>query len=141
MLTDRDLFAFTEKKLRDNGTLDRFEAEHGPVLGRSMITLTQLPEGYSVSGLEQKHLFAFECSFDFCDFTLGVVYDTRAHKVVGSVWITRQGASDELPPEECIQFFLRTLIQSVGEDGSFSVPIYTFANATKEMTVMAAPRS
>lgn len=48
MLNEPELFRAAEAGLKSLGVIERFEAENGPILGRMMITLTQIPEGIPI---------------------------------------------------------------------------------------------
>ena len=48
MLKNPELFKNVETGLRSMGTIKAFEDEHGKILGRAMITLTDIPESIEV---------------------------------------------------------------------------------------------
>ena len=77
MLNDPELFQNVENALRTMGTIKTFEDENGPILGRVMITRTEIPDGVNVPRTDRENLTAFEVSFDFCNVALGVVVDTK----------------------------------------------------------------
>jgi hypothetical protein len=37
-----------------------------------------------------------------------------------------------------VEFFIKTLMQSIEPDGSFGVPVYSFVSDTSDMTVVPA---
>ena len=48
MLANPEAFRTVEEALKAMGVLEKFEKENGPVLGRAMITLTEIPESIPV---------------------------------------------------------------------------------------------
>ena len=65
MLSNPEMFKTVEKGLTDMGTIKAFEDENGPILGRVMITTTEIPDGVKVNRSDRENLTAFEASFDF----------------------------------------------------------------------------
>ena len=62
MLAKPEEFRAVEEALKAMGVLDKFEKENGPVLGRAMITLTEIPESIPVQREDRENLTAFEIS-------------------------------------------------------------------------------
>ena len=135
MLICGNLFGELENALIENGTIEKFEKKNGKVKGRMMITLADIPNGIDVEENE-KHLQAFECSFDFLDVTFIVVVNTHEQKTVSSVWINKQKPDAEEPDKTWMDFFLKTLSLSFFDDGSYSCPLYTFLNDSADFTVV-----
>ena len=75
MLSNPEMFKTVEDGLNDMGVIKSFEEQNGPILGRVMITTTEIPEGISVKREDRENLTAFEASFDFCNVALGVVVE------------------------------------------------------------------
>lgn len=134
MLINQELFNTVEQALLKNGTIDDFENENGKITGRMMITLTDIPEDIEIKK-NKKSIYAFECSFDFYDVSIGVVLDTKELEVLSPIWATKQSPNAEQPDRVWIDFFLTTLAENISDDGSFSVPIYTFLNDSSDFTV------
>lgn len=136
MLSNPELFKKVEDGLKENGIIKGFEDEHGPVLGRVMITTTEIPDGVKVVREDRENLTAFEASFDFCNVTLGVVVDTKKKTLESSVWGRYQVAGATRPTEDWVKFFIRTLVEHIDEDGNFGVPMYCFVNDTSDFTAV-----
>lgn len=50
--------------------------------------------------------------------------------------ITLQKDGADPPTREWIDFFVKKLLESIDEDGSYGVPIYLFVNDTRDMTIV-----
>lgn len=135
MLIDEELFNNIEKILLEKGTISDFEKGNGKITGRMMITLTDIPEDIEIDK-NKKSIYAFECSFDFYDVSIGVVLDTKELKALSPIWATEQVPNAEQPDSMWIDFFLKTLVENILDDGSFGVPIYTFLNNNSDYSVV-----
>jgi len=136
MLVDQKMFDTVEAILRENGSIERFENECGEIKGRMMITMTDIPEGIAVEERDGKAPVAFEASFDFYDSTVGLAIYTTDRQLATGLWVTPQEDGAEEPAEDWMEFFIKTLVTHIAEDGSFGVPIYSFVNDTCDMTVV-----
>ena len=140
MLTNPEQFANVEAGLKAMGVIETFEAENGAILGRMMITTTDIPESIPVKREDRDNLVAFEASFDFCNVALGVVADPVRKTLESSVWGRYQTPGAERPSEEWVKFFLTTLFEHIASDGSYGIPMYSFVNNTSDFTaVPSAP--
>lgn len=135
MLVDNNIFNIVEQLLSKNGTIEEFENKNGKITGRMMITLTDIPEDIEIDK-NKKSIYAFECSFDFYDVSIGVVLDTKELKALSPIWATEQVPNAEHPDSMWIDFFLKTLVENILDDGSFGVPIYTFLNNNSDFSVV-----
>ena len=136
MLNDPELFQNVENALRTMGTIKTFEDENGPILGRVMITRTEIPDGVNVPRTDRENLTAFEVSFDFCNVALGVVVDTKKKTLESSVWGRYQTPGAERPSDEWVKLFIQTLFEHIADDGSFGIPMYSFVNNTADFTAV-----
>lgn len=136
MLKNPELFKNVETGLRSTGTLQAFENEHGKILGRAMITLTDIPSAVEVSRTDRQSLTAFEITFDFCNVALGIAVDTNRKTLESSVWGRYQAPNAQKPSEEWVKFFIRTLFENIREDGKFGIPMYCFVNNTADFTAV-----
>lgn len=136
MLADPEMFERVEKRLLEDGTIKRFEEENGKILGRMMITLAEIPENIPVNRVGGKEPVAFEASFDFYETKVGLALYPVDKTVATGIWITEQSDGAEAPSEDWIEFFVKTLVNSIGDDGSYSYPIYSFVNNICDMTVI-----
>lgn len=121
MLTNSEQFKNVEDGLRAMGAIGKFESENGPILGRMMVTTTDIPESIPVKREDRENLVAFEASFDFCNVALGVVTDPVKKTLESSVWGRYQTPGAERPSEEWVRFFITTLFEHIGSDGSFGI--------------------
>ena len=136
MLNNPEQFKNVEAALKSMGTIKAFEDENGPILGRVMITTTEIPEGVNVQRRDRENLTAFEASFDFCNVALGIVVDTKKKTLESSVWGKYQVPGAQRPSEEWVKFFIRTLFEHLEEDGSYGIPMYSFVNNTADFTAV-----
>jgi hypothetical protein len=136
MLVDQEMFDSVQEFLSRNGKLEKFESEYGKIKGRMMITQAQVPEGIEVKIIPEKTPRAFEASFDFCDSTVGMAIYTDTKEAATGIWITPQIDGAEPPTQDWIEFFIEKLLDSIDEDGTYGVPIYSFVNDTCDMTIV-----
>ena len=136
MLANPEAFRTVEEALKAMGVLEKFEKENGPVLGRAMITPTEIPESIPVQRKDRENLTAFEISFDFCNVALGIAVDVKKKTLETSVWGRSQTPGAERPAQEWVKFFLNTLFEHIGDDGSFGIPMYSFVNNTSDFTAV-----
>ena len=136
MLKNPALFKNVETGLKAMGTIQAFEDAHGKILGRAMITLTDIPESIEVRRADRENLCAFEMTFDFCNVALGVAVDPKRKTLESSVWGRYQTPGAEKPAQEWVKFFLQTLFEHIAEDGSFCVPMCSFVNNTSDFTAV-----
>ena len=136
MLANEEQFALVEKLLNDNGTIAKFERESGKIKGRMMITVVDIPEELNIRGKNENMLFGFDCSFDFYNCSIGIALHTDTKEAVGGLWITPQVEDAEPPAREWIEFFIKTLMQNIDEDGSFGCPIYSLLADEGDLTIV-----
>lgn len=134
MLTDGKAISLIGETLRKDGTLDAFEEENGPILGRVMIVEGKVPEGIEAEPSEFAR--AFICSFDFYDAELGIVLDLMTKKPLSRVWINSQIEDADTPSEEWVDFFIEKLLSGIAEDGNYGMPICSFVNNSTDLTVV-----
>jgi ubiquinone/menaquinone biosynthesis C-methylase UbiE len=87
-------------------------------------------------GEDRENLTAFEISFDFCNVALGIAVDVKKKTLETSVWGRSQTPGAERPAQEWVKFFLQTLFEHIGDDGSFGIPMYSFVNNTSDFTAV-----
>lgn len=136
MLSNPEMFKTVEDGLRAMGTIQAFEEENGPILGRIMIALSEIPDGVPVRRTDRENLTAFEATFDFCNVALGVVVDTKKKTLESSVWGRYQVPGAQRPSDDWVKFLIRTLFEQIREDGSYGVPMYAFVNDTADFTAV-----
>jgi hypothetical protein len=135
MLFDKELFDVVEESCIKNGVISDFEKTNGKIKGRMMITLIDIPEELGITIEDQENPpLAFGASFDFYDCSLGIALYPKTMKFVSGVWVTPQVEDAEPPAKEWIKFFIKTLAESIDEDGSFGYPMYTFISDTGDFT-------
>lgn len=136
MLKDQAQFEIVEEALRKDGSIARFEEECGPVKGRMMITITDIPEGVKLTEKRDTAPIAFEASFDFYNSTAGIALYTKDRTPATGIWVTLQEEDAEAPEGGWIEFFIKTLVSSIDDDGSYGVPIYSLVSDTADLTVV-----
>ena len=136
MLKDKKLMTVVEERLRADGAFEQFEQETGPVKGRMMITLAEIPDGIEILEQREEDPVAFEASFDFYDATVGIALYTKDRQAATGLWVTPQKDGAEPPAREWAEFFIKVLFSSIAEDGSFGVPVYSFVNDTADLTIV-----
>ena len=136
MLQDQAQFAVVEETLRKNGSIARFTKECGPIKGRMMITVSSNPQDIEIINKREVPPVCFEASFDFYDSTIGLAIYPEDREPATELWVTAQEEGAETPAREWIEFFIKTLVSSIREDGSYSYPIYSLVNDTADLTVI-----
>ena len=136
MLNDPKMFAEIERVLAENGTIAEFEQEAGPVWGRLMITQCDIPEELKSGIRPGGRVVGFEGSFDFYDVSVGIALDPASLRACSGLWFTSQAEDAEEPDKDWCEFFVRTLAENIGPDGSYGVPMYTFISDGASFTVV-----
>jgi hypothetical protein len=65
---------------------------------------------------------------------MAIYTDTK--EAATGIWITPQIDGAEPPTQDWIEFFIEKLLDSIDEDGTYGVPIYSFVNDTCDMTIV-----
>ena len=138
MLADRELFAGIERTLREEGHIQKFEEECGPIKGRMMITVRKAPpEGIKIDMPEGMHAVCFEATFDFYNSAIGVAMNTRTMETVSDFWISPQTDRIEEIDHAWVEFFVEKMIACINrEDGSYVDHAYSFVNDTSDLTII-----
>lgn len=134
MLFDQEKFSLVESIVTENGTIARFEKENGKVKGRMMIDLIEPPEDLGVD--IPSGSYCFSASFDFYDSTIAMVFNPVTRTVGSGLWVTPQIENADPPEQEWVEFFIQTLVDNIGSDGSFGIPMYTFISDSADSTVV-----
>ena len=100
-----------------------------------MITIDEVPDFVEYDKTED-NVYAFTGTFDFYDMEIGILLKTKPIEPRSSVWLTPQKDGAQEPTQEWIEFFIKTLVNSIDEDGCFGYPICTFTSATGDFTVV-----
>ena len=136
MLIDKEMFDTVEMILRQTGQLEEFESQYGKVKGRMMITRAQMPDGIDIKYIPDRTPQAFEASFDFYDSTLAIAIYPELKEAATGIWVTSQRDGADTPAQDWINFFVEKLVESIDEDGSYGIPIYSFVTDTCDMTIV-----
>lgn len=136
MLANQALFNYVENKLRESGIIDDFESKNGKIRGRMMITQCKIPEELGIDIADDIWGFAFQATFDFYDCAVGLALNLDTMEPLCGIWITPQAEDADEPSREWINFFIKTLICNIQEDGSFGLPMYTFTTDYSDFTVV-----
>ncbi|MBR2790610.1 MAG: hypothetical protein IKD70_08400 [Eggerthellaceae bacterium] len=138
MLTNLKAFQEVEQMLVENGTIAAFEAENGPITGRMLIELGQVPSTLADQVDLSGDVVVFRGSFDFYNSTVGVAMDVKTKKAKSGVWEEEQKLGAYQVPEEWVRYFLAVLLEGIGDDGSYGVPIFCFVNEDASFEVYPA---
>jgi len=126
MLSDPELFVTVETACRERGIIEKFETENGEeIKGRMMINVVNIPEDVFLYPSTGENLIAFEASFDFIDIRIGFVLCITKMEAASDFWF-RGIQNNNAPDNVWIDFFVKTLVESIEPDGSYGVPIYAF---------------
>ncbi|MGT2951011.1 hypothetical protein BU202_06920 [Streptococcus cuniculi] len=134
MLVDEEMFAAAENALREQGVLDRFEAENGKITGHMMITMMEVPPELVIEATGD-NVRAFCASFDFYDMMIGIAIDLSTMKPVSQFWLTPQTDDAVKPASEWVEFFAKTLFENLSEEG-YGIPMYSFVNDHSDFTAV-----
>jgi len=135
MLKDKKAFEKVEEALKEKGIIEKFENENGKILGRIMITLTDKPDILD-EVYDDKNIYFFECSFDFYDFTLTTGLNVKTKEPVCGIIINGKYDAEDDIDGAWVEFFIKTLVENISEDGSFGIPMYSFVNDKSDFTVV-----
>lgn len=134
MLADEKLFNEVEKELQEQGKIQAFEKENGPVIRRMMITETAIPDNLNVQE-KSPDIHAFKATFDFYDMEIGIALDVKKLEVKTGIWMTPQVADAQEPSDQWIQFFMEKLA-SAYDHKTFSMPVYSLISDQADMTII-----
>lgn len=134
MLTDKAAFDAVEQLLTENGTIAQFEAENGPVTGRMLVDLGEIPSTLRDEVQTDDNTVIFRGSFDFCNSAVGIALNVKTLKPMSRVWMEEQKLGAYQVSEEFVRYFLAVLVDGI-HDGTYSVPIYCFLNDTASFEV------
>ena len=136
MLSNPEMFATVETVCRERGTIENFEVENGEkIKGRMMIDDVNMPDDVSLYPNINERIFAFEASFDFMDTRIGLALCIFPIKAASEIWF--YGSRDGSKPDNVwVEFFVKTLVESIKPDGSHGVPIYTFISDHASFSVI-----
>ena len=135
MLKDKKAFDVVEKSLEEKGIIEKFEKENGKILGRIMITLTDKPD-FVNEGINNKNVHFFECSFDFYDFTLTIGLNVKTKEPICGIIVNTEDGKEKNIDRAWVEFFIKTLVENISDDGSFGIPMYSFVNDKSDFTVV-----
>lgn len=124
MLANDCLFEHIEESLEEEGTMQAWVQEKGPVVGHMMITSTDVP--WDLSHQKNNTYQAFMGTFDFLDMGICIVLDTDTKEITNDVWMVPQKEEAEVPSIGWIRFFSEVVRQKYIEDGSINEPLCTF---------------
>lgn len=143
MLKGADNFRKLEDQLEENGVIENFEKENGPILGRVMIDLGEIPNNLRSEVLKnhtEEEIYVFDCSFDFYDILIGMAIDKDTFEPVSKIWFTEQAENAEHPDEVWIKFFVEMLAENIlsvikaGE--GFGIPVCILVNDDSELVAV-----
>ena len=137
MLSNPQAFAEVERMLTEDGTIERFEAEHGPVTGRMMIDVGQVPSPLKDRVELGSDVVVFTGTFDFLHSAVGVAVDVRAGQPKSGVWVEEQKTGAYQPGKQWVDYFMSVLMDGI-RDGAYRVPIYAFINDNASFEVYPA---
>ncbi|WP_273234220.1 hypothetical protein [Ileibacterium valens] len=133
MLADEKMMLAVEQSLKEQGVIEQFEHENGPVRGRMMITIGEVPENLVFEVPEG--FYPFIGTFDFYDSQVGVVFNPATMQAASGIWTTPQKSDAEAPDRSWIDFFVQTLVQHV-QGESFGLPVYSFVTDESDLTIV-----
>lgn len=136
MLTNAEAFANIEAILTKNGTIARFEEENGPITGRMMVDLGQVPSTLaSQVDTSGEAVYVFRGSFDFYNTTVGVALDVKTKTPKSGVWEEEQKLGAYQVSKEWVHYFIAVVLAGIDDEGRFGVPVYCFVNDTASFEV------
>lgn len=136
MLIDRELFDTLTDSLMTEGVIQKFENEHGKIVGKMMITLGELPEELGIEFDSTRKVYIFNGTFDFYDVIIGVALYLEPLEFASSIWVTPQTDEAIPPSDEWVRYFIRILTSHIEKDGRFGIPMYTYISEDAEFTVI-----
>jgi hypothetical protein len=139
MLTNDAKFNELGKKLFLDGTLQKFEQQHGPIKGRMMVTEGKIPPEMLVKLQPElvKHpqWKVVEASFDFSNYTIGMVIGLNPVQPLTEGWLIPQLRHPGLEPaKEWQEFFIEKVMSVIDKQGRLDLPMYVWISDQSDLT-------
>lgn len=136
MLANKEFFDSIEKVLRENGTLDKFESEHGKIKRRVLITNAKIPEDEQMRYGNNGYLRAYTMTFDPGRAAIYAVIDTKAKELYTNPMAI--GPKDKINPPDntIIEHVLNIIMEQIDDpDKIDDAPMCAFINDESDVTV------
>lgn len=139
MLKDQQKFDQLGQKLFMAGVLQDFEKKHGSIKGRMMVTEGKIPPEMLVKLqadlMKNPNWKVVEGSFDFSNYTIGMVVSLNPVKTLTQGWLVPQlGHPGPEPDAHWQEFFIKKVLDVINEKGSLELPIYTWISDKSDLT-------
>ena len=140
MLKDEKKFDELGQKLFMKGVLQNFEQKHGPIKGRMMVTEGKIPPEM-LSRLQPELMknpkwIVVEGSFDFSNYTIGMVVGLNPIRPISEGWLTPQLNHPGIKPTQNWQeFFMGKVMENMDENGKIDLPLYSWISNKSDLTL------
>lgn len=140
MLKDEKKFDELGQKLFMKGVLQHFEQKHGPIKGRMMVTEGKIPPEMLVKLqpelMKNSKWVVVEGSFDFCNYTIGMVVGLNPIRPISEGWLTPQLNHPGVKPTKNWQeFFMERVMENIDDNGKIDLPLYSWISDKSDLTL------
>ena len=142
MLKEEKKFDQLGQKLFMQGTLQEFEKKNGPIKGRMAITEGKIPpemlNKLQPELMKNPKWKVVEGSFDFSNYTIGMVVGLNPIKPLSEGWLVPQlGHPGVQPDKHWQEFFTEKAMNSIDENGHIDLPLFTWISDKNDLTKSA----
>ncbi|RVU71855.1 MULTISPECIES: hypothetical protein [Lactobacillus] len=127
------------QKLFMQGVLQDFEKKHGAIKGRMMVTEGKIPPELLVKLqpelVKNPKWIVVEGSFDFSNYTIGMVVGLNPVKALSEGWLKPQmTTAGPKPSKEWQEFFMEKVLKAIDDKGHLDLPMYTWISDKSDLT-------
>lgn len=139
MLIDERKFDKLGQKLFMDGVLQAFEKANGPIKGRMMVTEGKIPPEMLTrlqpELMKNPRWMVVEGSFDFSNYTIGMVVGLNPVHPIANGWLTPQLNHPGIKPDQHWQeFFMEKVMDAIDDKGKIDLPLYTWISDHNDLT-------
>lgn len=139
MLKEEKKFDKLGQKLFMDGVLQDFEKKNGPIKGRMMVTEGKIPPEMLAKLqpelMKNPKWIVVEGSFDFSNYTIGMVVGLNPIKPLSNGWLTPQLGHPGMQPDQHWQeFFMEKVLDNIDDHGQIDLPLYTWISDKNDLT-------
>ena len=139
MLKDETKFDQLGQKLFMKGVLQDFEKKNGPIKGRMMVTEGKIPPEMLTKLqselMNSSNWIVVEGSFDFYNYTVGMIVDLTTGKPLANGWLVPQlGHPGMQPADKWQEFLIEKVVEAIDEKGKINLPLYVWISDRSDLT-------
>ena len=136
MLANKEFFDSIEKVLRDNGTIDKFEKEHGRITRRVLITTQKISEDEKLMYGNNGYLRSYNITFEPGRSSVYVIIDTKAKELYTNPMAVGEKDKIDPPAKPVIEHAIKIILDNIDDtDKIEDAPLCAFLNDSSDIVV------